>query len=160
MFGPGPTFPAGPGGAAASGGGSSGFSGRDIVWVDLRFPGGGGNNGTEELPYNTANLGLNAVPNGGTLVMVGGDASTEAGVNIGARSLAVRGFGGQTGSGGLLPILPTLTYAITSGTQRLAFHNASVALVHSSTVASLTQFFFEFCPTVTLTAGGDASPVY
>jgi len=160
MFGPSPTFPGGPGGfAAGAGGGSSGFSGRDIIWVDLRFPAGVGV-GTDELPFNTANLGLGAVPDGGTINMVGGDATTEPGVSIGARSFAVRGFGGQHAGGGLPPKLPTLTYAITTGTQRLAFHNVSVALVHAGASASLTQFHFEFCPTVTLTGGTDAPPVY
>jgi hypothetical protein len=100
-----------------------------------------------------------AVPDGGTLILMGGDASTEAGVNIGARSLNAFGFSGQKVSGGQTPKLPTLTYAITTGTQRLAFRNISVALVHSGTAASLSGFYFEFCPTVTLTAGGDASPV-
>jgi hypothetical protein len=160
MFGPSATFPTGPGGGFGAGSGSSGFSGRDIIWVDLRFPGGIGNNGTEDLPHNTANLGLGMVPDGGTLIMVGGDATTEPGFTIGARSGTFRGLGGQMGSGGLTPKLPTLTYAITTGTQRLAFHNVSVALVHSGTSASLTQFHFEFCPSVTLTGGTDAPPVY
>jgi hypothetical protein len=147
------------GGTAFGSGGSSGFSGRDIVWVDLRFPPGVGV-GTEELPFNTANIGIGALPSGGTLVMVGGDAGAEPGVTIGAGSGAFVGWGGQKASGGLTPVLPTLTYAITTGTQRLAFRNISVALVHSGTNANLSEFYFEFCPTVTLTAGGDASPVY
>jgi hypothetical protein len=158
MLGAGATIPLG--GGSGSAGGSSGFSGRDIIWVDLRFPPGVGNNGTDELPYSTANNGLSAVPDGGTLLLAGGDASTEPGVNIGARSLNARGLSGQSGSGGLSAVLPTLTYAITTGTQRLAFQNISVALVHSGTAASLTQCYFEFCPTVTLTAGGDSPPVY
>src|SRR3954468_1174492 len=135
-----PTMPFVGGFSASLGGGSSGFSGRDIVWVDLRFPDGVGNNGTEELPFSTANIGLGVLPSGGTLVMVGGDASAEAGVNIAAGSAAFIGWGGQRASGGLTPVLPTLTYAITTGTQRLAFRNISVALVHSGTTASLSEF--------------------
>jgi hypothetical protein len=158
MLGPGPTFPTGPGGPAGAAGPSSGYVGRDLVWVDLRFSAGGA--GNEQLPFNTANIGLSAVPDGGTLLLAGGDASTEPGVNIAARNLNARGLSGQSGSGGLGAVLPTLTYAITTGTQRLAFQNISVALVHSGTAASLTQCYFEFCPTVTLTAGGDSPPVY
>lgn len=154
-----PTSPLLGGGGAGADGGGTGFSGRDVIWVDLRFPGGVGNNGTDELPYNTANIGLGALPDGGTLVFAGGDASTEPGVSVAGRSFTVRGFSGQTAAGGLAPVLPTLTYAITTGTQRLAFRNVSVSLVHAGTAASLTQFYFEFCPSVTLTAGGDASPV-
>lgn len=159
MSGLGPTSPifAGRGGSS---GGSPGSVPRDVIWADLRVANGVGNNGTDALPYATANNGLNAVPNGGTLFLVGGDASAEAGVNIGARSLTVRGLSGQTGAGGLTAVLPTLTYAITSGTQRLAFQNVSVALVHSGTVASLTACDFKFCPTVTLTAGGDSTAVF
>src|SRR3954463_9401648 len=108
------------GGLWSVGGGSSGFSGRDIFWVDLRFPAGVGV-GTGELPFSPANIGLGSVPSGGTLVMVGGDASTEPGVTIGSKSFAAIGYGGQKASGGLTPVLPTLTYAITTGTQRLAF---------------------------------------
>jgi hypothetical protein len=159
MLGPNVTFPFGPGDGSGSGsGGPSAFSGRDIVWVDLRFPAGGA--GNEMLPFNTANLGLGTVPDGGTLVMVGGDATTEPGVSIGARSFTAHGFGGQLNGGGLPPKLPTLTYAITTGTQRLEFHHISVSLVHSGTAASLTQFRFEFCPVITLTGGTDAPPVY
>jgi hypothetical protein len=158
MFGPSPFFP-GTGGATFASGGPSGFSGRDIIWVDLRFPSGIGNNGTEDLPFSTANLGLGTVPDGGTLIMVGGDATTEPGVSIGARSFTAHGLGGFA-PGGLTPKLPTLTYAITTGTQSLEFHNISVALVHSGAAASLTQFRFEFCPVITLTGGTDAPPVY
>jgi hypothetical protein len=160
MFGPSPFFPGSGGATFASGGGSSGFSGRDIIWVDLRFPSGIGNNGTEDLPFSTANLGLGTVPDGGTLIMVGGDATTEPGVSIGARSFTAHGLGGQLDGGGLPPKLPTLTYAITTGTQRLEFHHISVSLVHSGTAASLTSFRFEFCPVITLTGGTDAPPVY
>jgi hypothetical protein len=150
-----PIFPVA--GFAAGGGAPSGPY-RDLVWVDLHVgPGGSGN---EQNPFNTAGLGLSAVPDGGTLILMGGDASLAPGVTIAARSLNAFGFSGQKAAGGQTPVLPTLTYAITTGTQRLAFRNISVALVHSGTVASLSEFYFEFCPSVTLTAGGDASPVY
>jgi hypothetical protein len=156
MFGPSPTFPA-TGGGSGVGGGSPTTYYRDLVWVDLHVaPGGFGN---EETPFNTANIGLGAVPDGGTLAMLGGDASMESGVTLGARSLTCLGFSGQTAAGGQAPVLPTLTYAITTGTQRLAFRNISVALVHSGTAAGLTQFYFEFCPSISLTGGTDASPV-
>lgn len=154
-----PTSPLLGGGGASSGGGPVTIP-RDIIWVDLRVASGVGNNGSDSSPYNTANLGLGSVPDGGTLAMVGGDASTEPGVTIGAKSFAAIGLGGQKASGGLTPVLPTLTYAITTGTQRLAFRNISVALVHSGTASSLTEFYFEYCPSITLTAGVDAPPVY
>ena len=157
MFGPNALFPTGPGGISGSGGGTSGFQGRDVIWVDLRFPSGG--DGTDARPYNTANVGLGAVPDAGTIILVGGDSSTEPGVNIGARNFTVLGIGGHS-SGGLAAVLPTLTYAITTGTQRLAFHDVSVALVHSGANSGLSEFYFENCPNVTLTAGSDTSPVY
>ena len=154
MLGPGPTAPV-VGSGFAGGGSPSGYA-RDIIWVDLRQDPGG--NGTEGDPFNTANAGLGAVPSGGTLMLAGGSASGESGVTLNGKSLNVVGLGGHGGA--LAPVLPTLTYAITTGSQQLDFRSVSVSLVHSGTVASLSEFHFEFCPSVTLTAGGDASPVY
>jgi hypothetical protein len=160
MFGPGISFPGTSGSASAGGGGGLPPTYvRDIIWVDLRQNPSGAN-GSEANPFNTANNGFGALQDGGTLMLAGGSAASEPGVTIAGRSGTFIGVSGQLGSGDLAPTLPTLTYAITSGTQRLNFRNISVALVHAGTAASLSSFFFEYCPSVTLTAGGDAPPVY
>jgi hypothetical protein len=133
--------------------GGEGFV-RSVRWVDLRI--GPGGDGTELAPFETVALAHAAVPDGGTLMLVGGDASAAAPIGLAARSLTFDGLGGQADGGGRPFKLPPLTYAITSGTQRLKFRHVSVTLTHTGPDSNLTQLQFFHCPLVSVLADGDA----
>jgi hypothetical protein len=136
--------------------GGDGFV-RSIIWVDLRI--GPGGDGTEATPFNTIAAGVSAVPDGGTLMVVGGDASAASPVALAARSLTIHGLSGQDDSGGRTVELPLLEHEITTGTQRLAFHHVSLTLAHTGADNSLTELYFRHCPLVSVLADGDAPPI-
>jgi hypothetical protein len=137
--------------------GGEGFV-RSIRWVDLRI--GPGGDGTEAEPYDTVAVGIAAIPTGGTLMVVGGDASAASAISLGSKSATIIGLSGQGDDGGRTVVLPLLEYEIDTGTQELAFRNVSLVLTHTGADESLTELHFDHCPSVSLLADGDEPVVH